>query len=75
MSTRSPTIQPASPDDPGLPGADAAAVLEHFVSGKPLDPVILERVRARANQVTADIRRDHGLVDDATFQSLLDDEA
>ena len=74
MSTKSPTLQPASSDDSALCGADAAAVLEHFVSGKPLDPAILERVRARAEQATADIRRNHGLVDDRTFQSLLDDE-
>jgi hypothetical protein len=75
MSTKSPTVQPAGHDDQALCGADAAAVLEHFVSGKPLDPALLQRVRARAEQVTAGIRRDHGLVDDDTFQSLLDDEA
>jgi hypothetical protein len=75
MSTESPTVQPTSPDDPALRGADTAAVLGHLVSGKPLDPAILERVRARAEQVTAGIRQDHGLVDDDRFQSLLDDEA
>jgi hypothetical protein len=75
MSTKSLTGESPDHDDPALRRADAAAVLEHLVSGKPLDPAILERVRARAEQVTADIRRAHGLVDDDTFQSLLDDEA
>jgi hypothetical protein len=75
MSTNAQTVLPAGLDDPALRGADVAAVLDHLVSGKPLDPVILERIRARADQVTADIRRDHGLVDDDTFQALLDDEA
>ncbi|MBL8792652.1 MAG: hypothetical protein JNM56_01975 [Planctomycetia bacterium] len=73
--TTSSTTKPVDLDDPKLRGADAAAVLEHLVSGKPLDPVLQERVRARAEQVTDAIRRDRGLVDDATFQSLLDDEA
>ena len=75
MSTESPAVQPADQDDPGLRGADAAAVLEHFASGQPLDPALVARVRARAEQVTADIRREHGLVDDDTFHALLDDEA
>ena len=73
MSPELPTVQPAGRDDSALRGTDTAAVLEHLVSGKPLDPAIVERVRARAEQVTADIRRDHGLVDDDTFQSLLDE--
>lgn len=75
MNTKSTTFRPADLDDVALRGADAAAVLEHLVSGKPLDPALVERVRARAEQVTADIRRNHGLVDDGAFQSLLDDEA
>ena len=75
MSTKSSAVQPSGHDDPALCAADTAAVMEHLVSGKPLDPAILDRVRARAEQVTADLRRDHGMVDDETFQSLLDDEA
>ena len=74
MSTESPTAAPAGYNAPALRGADTAAVLDHLVSGKPLDPAISERVRTRAEQVTAEIRRDHGLVDDDMFQSLLDDE-
>jgi hypothetical protein len=75
MSSKSPSSQPAGQDESVTRGADTAAVLEHFVTGKSLDPAILERVRARAEQVTADIGREHGVVDDDTFQSLLDDEA
>jgi hypothetical protein len=75
MNTQFSPFRPADLDDPALRGADAAAVLGHLVSGKPLDPALVERVRARAEQVTADVRRDRGLVDDEAFQSLLDDEA
>jgi hypothetical protein len=75
MSTELPIIPPAGHDDPALSSTDVRVVLEHLVSGKPLDPVVLQRVRARAEQVSADIRRNRGLVDDDTFQSLLDDEA
>lgn len=75
MATKSPTIQPAGHDDSALRDADAASVLEHLVTGQPLDPAIAERLSARVAQVTEDIRRHHGLVDDDTFQALLDDEA
>lgn len=75
MTTPSTTVRLVDLDDPALRGADVAAVLEHLVSGKPLDPALLERVRARAEQVTEAIRREHGLVNDDRFQSLLDDEA
>lgn len=75
MSTKSPIVQPADHNDLTLHESDAAAVLEHFASGKPLDPTVVERIRARAEQVTAEVQRDHGLVNDETFQSLLDDEA
>jgi len=72
MATNPPAVPPLG--DESLRGADAAAVLEHFVTGKPIDAAILDRVRARAAQVDADIRRNRGLVDDDTFQSLLDDD-
>jgi hypothetical protein len=73
MSTKLPIAPPL--DDPQLCAADAATVLEHLSSGKPLDPAILARVRTRAQQVTDAIRREHGVVDNDDFQSLLDDEA
>jgi hypothetical protein len=75
MSAQSPTARRADLDDPALVEADAAAVLGRLGSGAPLDPAIAQRVRARAERVTEDLRRARGVVDDATFQSLLDDEA
>jgi len=75
MSTTSPAVQPAGSDDASLERADTALALEQFAKGRPLDPGLVKRLRARAEQVTAGVRRDHGLVDDDTFQSLLDDEA
>ena len=75
MSTTSPAVQPVGGDDASLDRADTAVALEHFANGRPLDPGVVKRLRARAEQVTADVQRDHGLVDDDTFQSLLDDEA
>jgi hypothetical protein len=75
MSTASANSRPTGRHDPALREADTAAVLEHLVSGTPLDPTLVDRVRASAEQVTESIRRDRGLVDDEMFQSLLDDEA
>lgn len=53
MSTKSPMVQPADHNDPALREADTAAALEHFASGKPLGSAVLERIRARAEQVAA----------------------
>lgn len=40
--------------------ADEAAVTEHLLTGKPLDPEIYRRVRARAEQITAELRQRYG---------------
>lgn len=40
--------------------ADAQAVIEHAITGKPLDPDIARRVRERSEQATAALRRKHG---------------
>ena len=68
------TTTPTDLDDPVLSEADTAAVFESFTSGTPLDPAIGERVRARAARITEAIRQTHGVIDDETFQRLLDDE-
>jgi hypothetical protein len=68
------TASPAGHHDSAIGRADAEAVLEHLASGRPLDPALVERVRAQAAQITADIERERGVVDDKTFQSLLDEE-
>jgi hypothetical protein len=75
MNTQSAGTESADRDELTVHRADAMTVLAHLASGRPLDPAIVARVRARARQVTDDISREHGLVDDATFQALLDDEA
>lgn len=75
MSAESLTARRTDLDDPTLGEADAAVVLGRLASGAPLDPAVADRVRARAERVTEGIRRARGLVDDDTFQSLLDDDA
>jgi hypothetical protein len=40
--------------------ADEAAVTERLLTGKPLDPEVYRRVRARAEQITARLRQRHG---------------
>jgi hypothetical protein len=75
MSTTPLTTRPADLDDPAVSEADAAAVLERLTAGGPLDPAVAGRVHARAERVTEEIRLARGVIDDASFQSLLDDEA
>jgi hypothetical protein len=75
MNRQNQIVPLADHDDPTQREADAAAVFEHLVSGKPLDPAVVARVRARAEQIRTDNFKQHGIVDDETFQSLLDDEA
>jgi hypothetical protein len=40
--------------------ADEAAVTEHLLTGKPLAPEVYSRIRARAEQITAQLRQHHG---------------
>ncbi len=40
--------------------ADEAAVAEHLLTGKPLDPEVYRRVRARAERITAELRQRYG---------------
>jgi hypothetical protein len=40
--------------------ADEADVNEHGLTGKPLDPEVYRRVRARAEKITAELRRKYG---------------
>ena len=50
---------------------DFEAVLKHAFEGKPLDADVARRIQERSAQR---IRQKHGVVDDATFAELLDDE-
>lgn len=53
--------------------ADAEAVLRHAFEGAPLDPEVARRVDERADRITAEIRRVHGIIDEETLNQLLRD--
>ena len=40
--------------------ADAQAVIDHAMTGKPLDPEIARRVRERSERATETLRQKHG---------------
>jgi hypothetical protein len=46
-------------EDP-LTSADAQAVIEHAMTGKPLDPEVARRVRERSECATETLRRKYG---------------
>jgi hypothetical protein len=54
-----------TPPEPVSPEADADtwAIIEHVMTGKPLDPEVYRRVRARGEQVTEELRRRYGTVE------------
>ena len=54
--------------------ADEEAVLRHAFHGEPLDPEVARRVHERAARSTEEIYRVQGMMDDATFQALLQDD-
>jgi len=53
---------------------DTMAVLRHAFEQAPLDPEVARRVDERAAQITEQLRRTHGVIDDETFQLLLADD-
>lgn len=55
-----PTISPDLLDDPLTRESDAQAIMDHYISGKPLDPAIAARVRARSEKITAEVYRKFG---------------
>lgn len=40
--------------------ADGQVVIDHLMSGKPLDPETYRRIRERAERITEEIRQKHG---------------
>lgn len=48
---------------PNNAAADARALIDQLVSGKPQDPSLVQRVRAEASRITEEIRRRHGSLD------------
>ncbi|MCI0741751.1 MAG: hypothetical protein L0Y72_22185 [Gemmataceae bacterium] len=57
-----------------LENADEEAVMKHFLHGTPIDPEVSARVHARAQAITARLRATHGVIDEDTIQSLLNDD-
>lgn len=53
---------------------DFEAILRDAVEGKTIEPAAARLIRERSEQLTAELRRVHGMIDDATFESLLEDE-
>lgn len=53
---------------------DFESVARHAFHREPLDPQVARRVQERAAHVTEKLRKSHGIIDDATFESLLEDE-
>jgi hypothetical protein len=51
-----------SESDP-LVASDEEAVMAHYLTGKPIDPEVVERVHARAQAIREETFRKHGLVD------------
>ena len=54
--------------------ADLDAVMKRIIDGTPVDPETSRRIEERANQITEEIRRTRGVMDDARFQALLHDD-
>ena len=48
--------------------------MKRIIDGTPVDPETARRIEERANRITEEIYRTHGLIDDETFQRLLDDD-
>jgi hypothetical protein len=56
--------------------ADGQAVIEHALTGKPLDPEIARRVRERSERATENLRRKYGTLNIAVelIQEIRDQE-
>lgn len=54
--------------------SDTDAVLRYAFGRAPLDPEVARRVEERAARINEKVRRDHGIIDDETFQLLLADD-
>ena len=67
-------MQTEALSDAALEKADEEAVIKHFLHGTPIDPEVSARVHARAQAITARLRATHGVIDEDTIQSLLNDD-
>lgn len=55
--------------------SDLDAVMRRIIDGTPVDPEVSRRIEERADRITEEIRRTRGIMDEDTFQKLLQDEA
>ena len=53
---------------------DLKAVIEHLISGKPLDPELLLRVRERSEKATQELFEKHGFLNVAADLKSRDEE-
>ena len=53
---------------------DFDSVTRHAFNREPLDPEVARRVQQRAAHVTEKLRLTHGVIDDATFARLLEND-
>lgn len=54
--------------------ADLDAVMKRIIDGTSVDPETSRRIEERADRITEEIRRTRGVMDDARFQALLQDD-
>ena len=54
--------------------ADLDAVMKRIIDGTPVDSETSRRIEERADRITEEILRTHGVMDDARFQALLHDD-
>jgi hypothetical protein len=54
--------------------ADLDAVMKRIIDGTPVHPETSRRIEERADHITEEIRRTRGVMDDARFQALLQDD-
>ena len=53
---------------------DLDAVMRRIIDGTPVDPETSRRIEERADRITEEIHRTRGVMDDARFQALLNDD-
>jgi hypothetical protein len=53
---------------------DFESVTRHAFNREPLDPEVARRIQERAALVTEKLRLRYNVIDDATFEGLLEDE-
>ena len=63
MNAELKTMLPFSGDIPPEIEADARAVVESLMAGRPVDPEVARRVRVRSKAITEELRANYGELD------------